>query len=89
MKSLVCEDTTLRYSNMKKAMRIPVYVYGKGLGATLMQDDGAVAFASKLLRPTEQGYTNNECEILTCKLGVKPLRTNVLGKCFTMESHPK
>ena len=54
LKSLVCEDTTLRYFNTKKPETIQVNTSGKGLGATLIQDDGPVAFASKVLTPTER-----------------------------------
>ena len=54
LKSLVCEDTTLRYFNMKKPVTIQVDASGKGLGAALIQDDGPVAFTSKVLTPTEQ-----------------------------------
>ena len=53
LKSLVCEDTTLRYFNTKKPVTIQVDASSKGLGATLIQDDGPVAFASKVLTPTE------------------------------------
>ena len=59
LKSLVCEDTTLRYFNTKKPVTIQVYASGKGLGAALIQDGGPVAFA-----PTEQCYANNERELL-------------------------
>ena len=54
LKSLVCEDTTLRYFNMKKPVTIQVNVSGKRLGATLIQADDTVTFASKALTPTEQ-----------------------------------
>ena len=53
LKSLVCEDKTLRYFNMKKPMKIQVDASSKGLGATLIQGDGPVTFASKALTPTE------------------------------------
>ena len=52
--SLVCEDTTLRYT--KKPVTIQVNASGKGIGATLIQDDGPVTFASEVLTPTEQHY---------------------------------
>ena len=58
LKSLVCEDTTLRY--MKKPMTIQVDASGKGLRAALIQEDVPVTFASKVLTPTDQCYANNE-----------------------------
>ena len=51
--SLVCEDTTLRYFNMKKPVTIQIDASSKGLGVALIQDDGPVAFTSKTLTPTE------------------------------------
>ena len=53
LKSLVCEDTTLRYFNTKKPVTIQVDASSKGLGAALIQDDGPVTFASKVLTSTE------------------------------------
>ena len=89
LKSLVCEDTTLRYFNMKKPVTIQVDASGKGLGAALIQDDGPVAFASKALTPTEQRYANNERELLACVFGAECFRTYVFGRHFTIESDHK
>ena len=89
LKSLVCEDTTLRYFNTKKPVTIQVDASGKGLGATLIQDDGPVAFASKALTPTEQRYANNERELLACVFGAERFRTYVFGRHFTIESDHK
>ena len=89
LKSLVCEDTTLRYFNTKKPVTIQVDASGKGLGAALIQDDGPVAFASKALTPTEQRYANNERELLACVFGAERFRTYVFGRHFTIESDHK
>ena len=89
LKSLVCEDTTLRYFNTKKPVTIQVDASGKGLGAALIQDDGPVTFASKVLTPTEQCYANNERELLTCVFGAERFRTYVFGRHFTIKSDHK
>ena len=89
LKALVCEDTTLRYFNMKKPVTIQVDASGKGLGAALIQDDGPVAFASKALTPTEQRYANNERKLLACIFGAERFRTYVFGRHFTIESDHK
>ena len=89
LKSLVCEDTTLRYFNTKKPVTIQVDASGKGLGATLIQNDGPVTFASKALTPTEQRYANNERELLACVFGAECFRTYVFGRHFTIESDHK
>ena len=87
LKSLVCEDTTLRYFNTKKPVTIPVDASSKGLGAALIQDDGPVAFTSKVLTPTEQHYANNERE-LSASL-VQNVSGHVFSRHFTIESDHK
>ena len=89
LKSMVCEDTTLRYFDPKKPVVIQVDASGKGLGAALIQDEGPVAFASKALTPTEQRYANNERELLACVFGAERFRTYVFGRHFTIESDHK
>ena len=70
-------------------MTIQVDASGMGLGATLIQDDGPVAIASKALTPIEQQYANNERELLACVFGAECFRTYVLGRHFTIESDHK
>ena len=89
LKSLVCEDTTLRYFNTKKPVIIQVDASGKGLGAALIQDDGPVTFASKVLTSIEQHYANNERQLLTCVFSAERFRTYVFGSHFTIESDHK
>ena len=89
LKSLVYEETTLRYFNMKKLFTIQVDTSGKGLGATLIQDDGPVTFASKALTPTEQCYANNKWELLTYVFGDQCFQTYVFGRHFTIVSDHK
>ena len=74
---------------MKKLVTIQVNASGKGLGATLIQDDGLVAFASKALTPTEQHYANNEWELLTCVFGAECFQTFIFGRHFMIESDHK
>ena len=85
LKSLACEDTTLRYFNTKKPVTIQVDASGKGLGATLIQDDGPVTFASKTLTPAEQHYANNEWELLACVFGAERFKTYMFGRHFVFE----
>ena len=74
---------------MKKLVTIQVDASSKGLGATLIQDDGPVAFASKALTPTEQHYANNERELLTCVFSAEHFWTYVFGRHFMIESDHK
>ena len=71
VKKMVCMDTTLRYFNAHKPVIIQVDTSQKGLGAALLQDGCPVAFTSKALTPTEQGYANIECEMLACVFGAE------------------
>ena len=66
---------------MNKPVTIQVDASGKGLGATLIQDDGPIAFASKALTPTEQHYANNEMELLACIFGAE-----VSGHMFLVDT---
>ena len=68
---------------------IQVDASGKGLAATLIQDDSPVAFASKVLTPTEQHYANNERELLACIFSAECFQTCVFGRHFTIESDHK
>ena len=89
LKSLVYEDTTLRYFNMKKPVTVQVDASSKGLGAALIQDDGPVAFASKVLTTTEQCYANNERELLACVFSAEHFQTHVFGRHFMIKSDHK
>ena len=68
--------------NTKKPVTIQVDVSGKGLGATLIQDDGPVAFTSNVLTPIEQCYANNKRELLTCIFGAEHFWTYVFSGNF-------
>ena len=74
---------------MKKPVTIQVNASGKGLGAALIQDDGPVTFASKVLTPTEQCNANNEWELLTCVFNGELFQTYVFGRHITIESDHK
>ena len=86
VKSMVCKDTTLWYSNIHKPVTVQVDASQKGLGAALLQDGHPVAFASKTLTPVEQQYSNIECELLTCVFRAEWFHTFVFGHAFTIES---
>ena len=62
-------------------MAIQVDASSKGLGATLIKDDGPVTFASKELTPTQQRYANNERELLAC---ITHLRLTICNTNFSI-----
>ena len=85
IKELVCKDTTLYYTDMWK----PVTIKVDASGDALLQEGCPVAFASKSLTPTEQQYTNIECELLACVFRAEHFHTYVFGQPFTIESDHK
>ena len=89
IKGLVCKDTSLCYFNVQKPVTIQANASGKGLGAALLQEGCPVAFASKALTPTEQQYSNIECELLACVFGAEHFHTYVFGQPFTIKSDHK
>ena len=89
VKSLVCSNTTLHYSDICRPVIIQVDASKKGLGAALLQDRCPVAFASKVLTPTEQHYANIECELLACIFCMEQFHTYIFGCEFTIESDHK
>ena len=89
LKSLVYEDTTLRYFNTKSLAGCIDLDCHWILGAALIQDDGPVNFASKVFTPTEQRYANNERELLACVFGAECFQTYVFGRHFMIESNHK
>ena len=74
---------------MKKPVTVQVGAPSKELGAALIQDDGLVAFASKVLTPTEQCYANNERELLAFVFSTECFQTYVFGRWFMIESDHK
>ena len=60
-----------------------------GLGATLINDNKIVAFASKRLTDTESRYANIERELLAVVFGCERFHTYVYGKEFQIESDHK
>ncbi|KAK7087115.1 hypothetical protein V1264_021205 [Littorina saxatilis] len=50
VKDMICEDTALTYFDITKPAVVQVDASQQGLGATLIQDDKPIAFASKAQR---------------------------------------
>ncbi|KAK7093532.1 hypothetical protein V1264_007265 [Littorina saxatilis] len=89
VKDMICEDTALTYFDITKPAVIQVDASQQGLGATLIQDDKPIAFASKALTETEKRYANIERELLAVVFGCERFNTYVFGKHFTVQSDHK
>ena len=79
----------LAYFKPNAKTTIQVDVSMSGLGATLINDNKIVAFASKRLTDTESRYANIERELLAVVFGCERFHTYVYGKEFQIESDHK
>ena len=71
MKTVITQSPVLAFFNDKKPVTLECDASKQGVGATIMQDGRAVAYTSKTLTPTEQGYANIEREMLAILFGCK------------------
>ena len=60
LKQLVSKSTSLAYYDPSKDLTLEVDGSMKGLGAALIQNGRAIAFASKTLNKTQANYSNIE-----------------------------
>ena len=69
VKNILCEETILAYFDPAKPSIVQVDISSRGLGAALIQDGKAIAFASKSLSDTERRYANVERKMLAVVYG--------------------
>ena len=89
VKDRIYAQTTLSYHDLKKKTTIQVDASGCGLGATLLQDDKPIAFASKTLSPAETRYANIEREMMTVVFACKRFHNYVFATRFIVQSDHK
>ena len=89
LRDQICKDATLAYFDSSKDTVIQVDASMQGLGATLMQDNKPIAYASKSLSDAETRYANIERELLAVVFGCERFHTHVYGKTFVVESDHK
>ena len=89
IKNLISEEVTLTYFDPEKETVLQVDASTKGLGATLLQEDKPVAFASKALTDVESRYANIERELLAVVYGCEKFHTYLYGRSFTVQSDHK
>ena len=83
------ENICLAYFKPNAKTTIQVDASMPGLGATLINDNKIVAFASKRLTDTKSRYANIERELLAVVFGCERVHTYVYGKEFQIESDHK
>ena len=89
VKDSVSNEVTLTYFDPRKEIILQVDASLKGLGATLIQDNKPVAFASKSLTDVETRYANIERELLAVVYGCEKFHTYLFGHRFTVHSDHK
>jgi len=89
IKSSISNQITLTYFDPKKDTVLQVDASTKGLGATLLQDNKPVAFASKALNEVESRYANIERELLAVVYGCEKFHTYLYGRSFIVHTDHK
>ena len=82
VKDRICAQTTLSYYDLKKKTTIQVDASGRGLSATLLQDNKPIAFASKTLSPAKTRYANIERDMLAVVFGCERFHNYVFATRF-------
>ena len=88
-KQLVSKSICLQYYDPNAEVHLEVDASIKGLGATLIQNQQPVAFASKSLTPAESNYSIIERECLAIAHGIQRFHHYLYGRSFTIISDHK
>ncbi|XP_033126376.1 uncharacterized protein LOC117124300 [Anneissia japonica] len=89
IRKAITAEACLQYYNPNKATILEVDASQKGLGACILQNGKAVAFASKSLSPAQANYSNIERETLALVFGINRFHTYLFGKEFLVETDHK
>ncbi|XP_011670764.1 uncharacterized protein K02A2.6-like [Strongylocentrotus purpuratus] len=89
LRDKVCHDATRAYFDVNKPTVLQVDASLQGLGATLLQDEKGIAFASKALSDAETRYANIERELLAVVFGCERFHIFLYGKSFIVETDHK
>ena len=87
---IVTMQPVLKYYSLTDEVTLQCDASEKGLGATLLQNNQPVAFASRALTQTEQRYAQIEKECLSIVFGCEKFRQYLLGRdCIHVQSDHK
>ncbi len=89
VKNIIASDTILRYYDSTKPLVLQCDASDFGLGAALMQDGAPIAFASRRMTQTEQGYAQIEKELLAVVFGMERFHTYTYGRPVLVDSDHK
>ena len=85
IKKAIVAPTSLQYFDNTQPVTIQVDASQRGLGAVLLQANGPVEFASKLLTETEGRYSNIEREMLAVLFGLEKFHYYAYGRPVVVE----
>jgi hypothetical protein len=71
---------------MEKDFTVCIDALKKGLGAVLMQDEGAIAYASRKLKKHEELYVTHDLELAAIMLALKLWRHYLVGRNFELKT---
>ena len=86
---MITTPTSLQYFDSAQPVTIQVDASQRGIGAVLLQANGPVEFASKLLSEAESRYSNIEREMLTVLFGLEKFHYYAYGRPVVVESDHK
>ena len=90
VKDTLTSTDVLHYFDASKPVTLSVDASQQGLGATVIQNHGVVAYASRALTPAEQRYAQIEKEMLAVVFGCEKFHKLIYGKSdVTIESDHK
>jgi transposase InsO family protein len=89
IKTAIASPPVLRYYDVKKEVTLTCDASQKGLGAACLQDGVPVAYASRALTQTQQGYAQIEKELLAVVFACNKFYDYVYGRRVTVETDHK
>ena len=89
IKKHVSNPPLLKYYEPEKVLVLQCDASEKGLGASPMQDEKPIAYASRALTPTETNYVQIEKELLAIVFGVERFHQYTYGRKVDVESDHK
>jgi RNase H-like domain found in reverse transcriptase/Reverse transcriptase (RNA-dependent DNA polymerase)/Integrase zinc binding domain len=89
IKAVISKETLLAFPDFTKEFHIYTDVSDYQLGAVIMQDNRPLAFYSRKMTDTQQGYTTGEQELLSIVETLKEFKNILLGQKLIVHTDHK
>ena len=94
LKSVLSSTDVLAHYSLSEELILQTDASGQGLGAVMLQPDSQgdlcpIAYASRVLGPSEKNYSQIEREALSIVFGVQKFRQYLLGRHFKLNTDHK